>query len=85
MTCVLDKNDPFYYYMNELSIFDVEDFITLNILDVNYNKMTVIVNVTKHGGFFKKEYDLLEDEAGLYFEYGPDYTKLHLDDFMEVA
>ena len=52
MTCILDKNDPFYYYMNELSIFDVEDFITLNILDVNYNKMTIIVNVTKHGGFF---------------------------------
>ena len=40
--------------------------------------------LTKQGRISLIAYPLLEDENGLYFEYGPFYKKIYIDDFEEV-
>ena len=58
------------YYLNEFTLFDGEFDITFNILDVNKDKMTITVAVTKAGKIFVTDYDLkLDKENNLYFQY----------------
>ena len=65
------------YYLKEFSLFDGEYDVTFNILDVNTDKMTITVAVTKAGKIFVTEYDLKRDrEQGLYFQYGIENTKV---------
>ena len=71
-------------YLKEFQHFDGEEFITFNIyfLDKENNKITVVI--TNRGKITVTDYDLFEDENGLYFEYGVNYTHINLDDFEEV-
>ena len=71
-------------YLKEFQHFDGEEFITFNIyfLDEENNKITVVI--TNRGKITVTDYDLFEDENGLYFEYCVDYTHINLDDFEEV-
>ncbi len=71
-------------YLKEFQHFDGEEFITFNIyfLDKENNKITVVI--TNRGKITVTDYDLFEDENGLYFEYGVDNTHINLDDFEEV-
>ena len=41
------------YYLQEFSLFDGEYDVTFNILDVNTDKMTITVAVTKEGRYCK--------------------------------
>ena len=73
------------YYLNEFTLFDGEFDITFNILDVNKDKMTITVAVTKVGKIFVTDYDLkLDKENNLYFQYGIEYTKVNIDDFEDM-
>ena len=72
------------FYMKEFQYFDGEEFITFNIVDVNLHKNVITVAITNRGRISVLEYDLVEDNIGIYFEYGVDCIHIHLDDFEEV-
>ena len=73
------------YYLKEFSLFDGEYDVTFNILDVNTEKMTITVAVTKAGKIFVTEYDLKRDrEQDLYFQYGIGNTKVNVNDFEKI-
>ena len=69
-------------YMKEFEYFNGENFVTFNIVDMK--EETVTVAVTNQGKISYLDYDLLEDEKGLYFEYGRTYARINIDDFEEV-
>ena len=69
-------------YMKEFQYWNGERFITFNMLDLS--DMKVKVAVVNEGKISVYEYDLFEDENGLYFEYGVNYTRINIKDFEEV-
>ena len=73
------------YYLREFEYFDGECFITLNIVSIRFDRKTIEVAVTNRGKINVIEYDLRADRNGdLYFEFGPMYDRIALDDFEEV-
>ncbi len=70
--------------MAEYQHFDGETFITFDIVSVNERTNEVQVAVTNRGKISVITYDLCTDENGEYFEYGCNYEKIYLDDFMEA-
>lgn len=72
------------FYLKEFQYYDGESFVTFNIYDLNEGKQTITVAITNQGKISLVEYDLLQDEEGLYFEYGVNYTRINVDDFEEV-
>lgn len=73
------------YYLKEFTLFDGEYDTTFNILEVNTDKMTITLAVTKTGKIFQTECDLKYDrENKLYFEFGIDFTKIKVDDFETI-
>lgn len=70
------------FYLKEFQLWDGEKIITFNMLDLS--DMKVKVAVTNEGKISVYEYDLFEDENGLYFEYGVNYTRINIKDFEEV-
>ena len=56
------------FYLKEFQFFDGENTVVFNIVAVECNKITVAV--TKCGKIIVTDYDLRENENGLYFEYG---------------
>ena len=72
-------------YLKQFTLFDGEYDVTFNILDVNTDKMTITVAVTKAGKIFVTEYDLKRDkEQDLYFQYGIENTKVNVNDFEKL-
>ena len=73
------------YYLKQFTLFDGEYDVTFNILDVNTEKMTITVAVTKAGKIFVTEYDLKRDrEQDLYFQYGIENTKVNVNDWETI-
>ena len=73
------------YYLKQFTLFDGEYDVTFNILDVNTDKMTITVAVTKAGKIIVTEYDLKRDrEQDLYFQYGIENTKVNVNDFETI-
>lgn len=72
------------FYLHEFQIFDGEATITFNIVDLNELKNEISVAITNRGKISVVTYDLLQDEDGLYFEYGCEYQKIKINDFKEV-
>ena len=72
------------FYMKEFLHFNGEDFVTFNILDIDELKHKIFVVVTTIGKISVVTYPLLNDENGLYFEYGPSGEKIDLNKFEEV-
>lgn len=70
------------FYLKEFQLWDGEKFITFNMLDLS--DMKVKVAVTNEGKISVYEYDLFEDENGLYFEYGVNYTRINIKDFEDI-
>ena len=71
------------FYLKEFQFFDGEDAVVFNIVAMEDDKITVAV--TKCGKISVCDYDLYEDENGLYFEYGiAGQEHIHIDDFEEV-
>ena len=69
-------------YMKEFEYFDGEKFVTFNIVEMR--EKTITVAVTNQGKISMLEYDLFQDEEGLYFEYGRTYARININDFEEV-
>lgn len=73
------------YYLKEFKMFDGEFDITFNILDINIDKKTITVAVTNAGKIYITELDLQQDNNNnLYFQYGPEKTKIELNDFENI-
>ena len=71
------------YYMNEYDFFDGEYHCIFNILDIKEN--CIICSLNKAGKFTVNEYDLYQDkENNSYFEYGPDFERIYIEDFERV-
>lgn len=74
---ILDKKQ---YYMSEYDFFDGEYHCIFNILEIKENY--VICSLSKAGRITVNEYGLLEDKnSNLYFEYGPNFEKIYIEDF----
>ena len=73
------------YYLKEFQYFDGYTEIIFNIVDINFNKMTITLAITNQGKISVIEYDLKRDkENDLYFEYGCQYEKIAVDDFENI-
>ena len=74
------------FYLSEFSYFDGEYEITFNILDVDFERKTITVVISRCGKITQDTFDLIRNSHGkLYFEYGMFYeNKIKLDDFEEV-
>ena len=68
-------------YMQEYKLYDGEVDINFNIIGVDAKRREINLAVTNRGKISFPTYDLYEDKKGLYFEYGPDFTKIYIDDF----
>ena len=73
------------YYLKEFQYFDGYTEIIFNIVDINFNKMTITLAITNQGKISVIEYDLKRDkENNLFFEYGCQYEKIAVDDFENI-
>lgn len=73
------------YCLKEFQYFDGYTEIIFNIVDINFNKMTITLAITNQGKISVIEYDLKRDkENNLYFEYGCQYEKIAVDDFENI-
>ena len=73
------------YYLKEFQYFDGYTEIIFNIVDINFDKMTITLAITNQGKISVIEYDLKRDkENNLYFEYGCQYEKIAVDDFETI-
>jgi len=77
------KSDEFRkkYYLSEFQLFDGEEFITLNIVDINTERKEITVAVTNRGKISVVTYELLSDGDRFYFEYGVYEEQLDIDEF----
>ena len=73
------------HYLKEFQYFDGYTEIIFNIVDINFNKMTITLAITNQGKISVIEYDLKRDrENNLYFEYGYQSEKIAVDDFETI-
>lgn len=72
------------FYMSEFQFFDGNNLITFYIVDLNENTNEINVAIIRQGKISVVTYPLMKDEKGLYFEYGPFYNKISINDFEEV-
>lgn len=64
--------------------FDGEAFITLDVIEVNYDSENITLAISNRGRITISTYDLSTDRDGdYYFEYGNFYEKIYLNDFYE--
>ncbi len=63
----------------QLELFDGEDFINFDIIDLNKDKKQLTAVVTNRGKLSYSEFDLFESKYGYYIEYGPILTKIYID------
>lgn len=73
------------YYLKEFAYSDGDNEITMNIVDINFNKMTIHIAETNQGRITVREYDLKRDNKyNLYFEYGLFHDKIDINDFEDM-
>ncbi len=68
----------------EYRFYDGEYFHKFNIVELNENKMIATMAITCAGKISVRDIDLLQDDNKLYFEYGPLFNKIYVEDFEEV-
>jgi len=79
---VSSYEDTRKYHLNEFEFYDGEEFITFNIVSINFERKSIQVAVTNRGKISVIDYDLLEDSNGdIYFEYGVTFKKIYIKDF----
>ena len=72
-------------YLKEFQFYNGEYDITLNIVDINTDKMIINLAVSNLGKISVIEYDLKRDkENNLYIEFGCENSKIEIDDFEEI-
>ena len=70
------------YYMSEYSLWVGDHFVTFNILDIDTDKNEITVAVTDEGRISVREFDLIQINGRLFFEYGVMYTQIAVDEFI---
>ena len=71
------------YYLSEFQLYDGEVYVTFNIVAINTDKNEITVAISNRGRISVTTYDLLTDNNGsFYFEYGVDYEKINVNDFV---
>ena len=80
------KENKRKFYLSEFSYFDGEYEITFNILDVDFDRQTITVVISRCGKITQDTFSLVRSKDGkLYFEYGLFYeNKILLEDFEEI-
>ena len=68
--------------MAEYEFYDGEYFITFNVIEINDDCNKATMAITRAGKISVQEIDLKEDEDGLYFEYGPSFDIVRIDEFV---
>ncbi|MBR6778743.1 MAG: hypothetical protein IKM43_01135 [Clostridia bacterium] len=72
-------------YLKEFQFYNGEYDITLNIVDINTDKMIINLAVSNLGKISVIEYDLKRDkDNNLYIEFGCENSKIEIDDFEEI-
>lgn len=66
---------------SEFEIFDGEDFIKFNVVELDEEHKTITVAVTNRGRISVITYDLVIESDRMYFEYGNLYSKVVIDEF----
>lgn len=74
----LIENPSLYQFM----YYDGEAFITFDVVNVNLDCKEITVAVTNRGRISVVTYDLVECDSDFYFEYGAEYTRIYLSDFV---
>lgn len=70
------------YYLQEFQLFDGEEYITFNIVNINFDKNIIEVAITNRGKISVVEYDLFTNRNGdFYFTYGCERTKIYIEEF----
>ena len=69
------------YYLSEFQLYDGEEFITFNIVDINTERDEITVAVTNRGKISVITYELLSDGDRFYFEYGVYDDEVNIEDF----
>ncbi len=72
------------YYLNEFEYYDGECFITFNIVEIDTTRNEITVAVSNQGKISVCTFDLKTDGKRFFFEYGPMFENIDLDDFEEV-
>lgn len=82
---VKEISDYKRYYLREFEYFDGECYITLNIVDINFENKTIKIAITNRGKISVADYDLFQDDDGnFYFMFGRMSTEIELNDFEEI-
>jgi len=72
-------------YLKEFQFYNGEYDITLNIVDINTDKMIINLAVSNLGKISVIEYDLKRDkDNNLYIEFGCENSKIEIDDFEKI-
>lgn len=83
--------DEYNDYKNlEYDLFDGESFHFFTILELNKDKDEITVVIQHLGKITTQSFDLLEDTEkalgeDIYFEYGPAFERIYLNDFTVEA
>ena len=73
------------FYLYEFKLFDGENDITFNIIDIDTDKMLITLAITNLGKISTLTYDLQQDKDGnLFFAYGVENSKIELDSFEKI-
>ena len=68
--------------MLEYETHNGEYFIKFDVVELNEDNNIATIAITCAGKISVQEFDLYEDENGLYFEYGPLLDIIRIDDFV---
>jgi hypothetical protein len=72
-------------YLNEFDYYNGENDTIFNIIDIDVDKMLITLAVSYLGKTSIIDYDLKRDiDNDLYFEYGPEFNEIKVDDFDSV-
>jgi len=72
-------------YMSEFSIWNGENFVTFNIIELNEDRQTITVEVSDAGRLSPCTFDLVwDDKRGLCFEYGVTEERIAVKDFEQI-
>ena len=80
MINVIENKD---YRSLQNDYYDGESFVYFDIIQVDAENNNITVMVSHEGKLVMKTFDLYEDEDNdVFFEYGPTYEKIYLEQFI---
>ena len=74
--------------MRELEFYTGDNFIIFEVIEINDEKQTITVAISIQVRISQDTFQLLEDskfgrlEESRYFEYGVNFDKIYIDDFI---